>query len=241
MFRLFDTSDYDKTFIHSYFEEIYHDVATIVPQSVYQSDRARINVKGNEIAIDFIESLHESVVRYVFTIPEISAFGNGRHPTTFMCLGLLAETLHIRVKNNINTIAMLDAGTGTGILALCAASMGVKHIDAFDLSIQAYECAKKNIQGNDAINLYFCGVADWDMTKRYDCITANLMTDLILRSIPAFSLLLNEKGYCIVSGIIDERKFEVINTFVKYGCFIKDEQTSQGWFAGLFQKEVINP
>jgi hypothetical protein len=50
-----------------------------------------------------------------------------------------------------------------------------------------------------------------------------------------------KKGYCIVSGIIDERKNEVINTFVKYGCFIKMSKPARAGFAGLFQKEVINP
>ncbi len=233
MYKLFNQQDLGS---FNFLNEIYDHYDAIVPQSVYCSDKAHIHVTNNSIAIDFIEALHEPVVRYEFQLPFIHAFGNGKHPTTYMCLALLAETLHIRLKQSLETIHMLDVGTGTGILAIAAYVMGVRHIDAFDASLQAYECAMQNIKDKYTINLYCCDIASFSPTKQYDCITANLMTTCILQNTEKFSSLLAKNGYCIVSGIIDDRQYDVIKAFKNNGCVLKDEQTSQDWFAGLFQK-----
>ncbi|MEW6527519.1 MAG: 50S ribosomal protein L11 methyltransferase [Spirochaetota bacterium] len=221
----------------SYFEVIREEFEAIVPQAVYGSDKAKIHVSENTIAIDFVQALHEPVTRYEFSLPYIHAFGNGKHPTTYMCLALLAETLHTGIAKKLDEISMLDAGTGTGILAIAAAVMGVKHIDAFDASVQAYECARKNIGNRFPINVQCCDIQSFKPERMYDCITANLMTALIIASVPRFSSMLKSQGYCIVSGIIDERHHEVIETFKKYNCILNDGQTSQGWFAGVFQKQ----
>ncbi len=237
MFQIFDT-DSDSPFgAISYFDAIKEQHDAVVPQAVYHSDKARIHLAKNTIAIDFVHALHEPVTRYEFSLPHIHAFGNGKHPTTYMCLALLAETLEIRLKQSIDTIHMLDAGTGTGILAIAAAVMGVRHIDAIDASIQAYECARENCGNRFPINIQCCDIQSFQPKQMYDCITANLMTALIIASVPRFSSMLEYKGYCIVSGIIDERHHEVIETFRKYNCILKDGQTDAGWFAGVFQKQ----
>lgn len=236
MFQFFDT-DSDSAFgAISYFDAIKEQYDAVVPQAVYGSDTARIHISEKTIAIDFVQALHEPVTRYEFTLPHIHAFGNGKHPTTYMCLALLAETLHTRITKKPDEITMLDAGTGTGILAIAAAVMGVTHIDAFDASIQAYECARNNIGNKFPITVQCCDIQSFEPKCMYDCITANLMTALIIASAPKFSSMLENQGYCIVSGIIDERQYEVIETFRKYNCILKDGQTSQGWFAGVFQK-----
>ncbi len=235
MFQLFnrDTTAFGSL---SCFDAISEQCEAIVPQAVYGSDRAKIHVAGNTIAIDFVLSLHESVIRYEFSLPAITAFGNGKHPTTYMCLGLLAETLHTGIKNHIEEVHLLDVGTGTGILAIAAAVMGVKDIDAFDTSLQAYDCARKNVEGKYQIHLSCTNIQSFNPSRQYDIITANLMTSLIVANASKLSSLLKPKGYCIVSGIIDERKNEVIEAFRPHGCILKDEQTSQGWFAGVFLK-----
>lgn len=233
MFRLFASNNELYLF---HLDSLLEDFDTIVPQSVYGSDKAHIHINDITIAIDFVMSLHEPLTRYEFTLPHIYAFGNGKHPTTYMCLALLAETLHTRITKKLAKIRMLDVGTGTGILAIAAAVMGVKHIDACDVSPQAYECACKNIDRRFPINVLCCDIQSFESNSQYDCITANLMTNLIIASAHRFSLLLKPNGYCIVSGIIDERQHEVVETFKKYSCILKDGQTSQGWFAGLFQK-----
>lgn len=235
MFQLFDR---DTTAFGSlsYFDAIKEECEAIVPQAVYGSDKAKIHVAGNTIAIDFVLDLHESVIRYEFSLPVITAFGNGKHPTTYMCLGLLAETLHTGIKKHREEINLLDVGTGTGILAIAAAAMGVNNIDAFDASLQAYKCARNNIEGKYPIHLSCTDIQSFNPDKQYDIITANLMTSLIVAHASKLSSLLKPEGYCIVSGIIDERKNEVIEAFRRYGCILKDEQTSQGWFAGVFLK-----
>ncbi len=236
MFHFFDPDSATAFTELSYFDSIKEEFEAIVPQAVYGSHKAHIHVAGDSIAIDFVLALHEPVIRYEFSLPYINAFGNGRHPTTYMCLALLAETLHTGIKKDINEISLLDVGTGTGILAIAAAVMGVKHIDAFDASIQAFECARKNVQGKFPIQVTCADIQNFNPGRKYEIITANLMTALIIANTSILSSLLMPEGYCIVSGIIDERKNEVIEAFLHHGCILKDEQTSQGWFAGVFQK-----
>ncbi|MCX8125241.1 MAG: 50S ribosomal protein L11 methyltransferase [Spirochaetes bacterium] len=236
MYKLFD--NYSGTVFTSpaYYDLIKEEFEAIVPQAVYGSDKAKIHIAGNTIAIDFVLALHEPVIRYEFSLPYISAFGNGKHPTTYMCLALLAETLHTGIKKNKDDISFLDIGTGTGILAIAAAVMGVKDIDAFDASLQAYECARKNVEGKYPVHLICCDIKNFNQEKQYDIITANLMTTLIVANAAKLSSLTKDSGYCIVSGIIDERKDEVIYAFRHHSFLLKEEQTSQGWFAGVFQK-----
>jgi len=230
MYKIFEQFDINS------FQYINDSCNSIVPQSVYMSDKAHIHQTHDSIAIDFIKGLHEPVLRYQFNLSSLHAFGNGRHPTTYMCLALLAETLHIRIKKIIGDVRMLDVGTGTGILAIAAHCMGVGHIDAFDASVQAYECALQNSKGRNNINLSCCDIESFTSHSVYDCVTANLMTSLILKNTKRLSDLLSTEGYLIVSGILDEKRMQVITAFGQKGLTLKDEQTSQGWFAGVFQK-----
>ena len=102
------------------------------------------------------------------------AFGTGIHPTTRMCL----EQVERRVQTGMH---VLDVGTGSGILALAAAKLGAKHIDALDNSRVAVESATANIAMNnlsDRIKVVL-GVLDAPeaehMAGRYDLVLANII------------------------------------------------------------------
>ena len=77
--------------------------------------------------------------------------------------------------DSVKTIA--DVGTGSGCIA-CALSYAfpLSHVDAFDISKQALEVAKKNCQLHDLtdrITLYHSDLLDAAKTASYDLIVAN--------------------------------------------------------------------
>lgn len=70
------------------------------------------------------------------------AFGTGEHPTTKLCLLLL----HKLIKGGEH---FLDYGTGSGVLGIAAAKMGVALSVGLDIDPQAVASACQNIALND--------------------------------------------------------------------------------------------
>jgi len=60
------------------------------------------------------------------------AFGTGHHPTTEFCIRLLEKAFSIRSPK-----VVLDLGTGSGVLALCAVKLGAKKVIALDVDPRA--------------------------------------------------------------------------------------------------------
>ena len=80
------------------------------------------------------------------------AFGTGTHETTRLVMELLQE----EVKGGER---VLDVGTGSGILSLCASKLGAKECFAYDVDPVAVRVAKENVAADGAANVT-CGVAD---------------------------------------------------------------------------------
>ncbi len=98
-------------------------------------------------------------------------FGDGSHPTTVHCLRQMQKALRsCRVQS------LLDLGTGTGILALGAAALGISHILAVDMNRLAVAVTRRNVELN---RLSHCirvqeGSARWFVGRPYDMVAANL-------------------------------------------------------------------
>jgi ribosomal protein L11 methyltransferase len=67
------------------------------------------------------------------------AFGTGGHPTTRLCLELLA-----RVPRG----SLLDVGCGSGVLAIAGARLGFAPVTALDVETQAVEATRTNAAAN---------------------------------------------------------------------------------------------
>jgi ribosomal protein L11 methyltransferase len=65
-------------------------------------------------------------------LTDTAAFGTGLHPTTVMCLEALDEALQVTVPD-----AVLDVGTGSGVLALGALRLGVPRALGIDVDEEA--------------------------------------------------------------------------------------------------------
>jgi ribosomal protein L11 methyltransferase len=68
------------------------------------------------------------------------AFGTGAHPTTRLCLELLAE---------VPRGSVLDVGCGSGVLSIAAAKLGFGPIAAVDVERAAIDAARANAAVND--------------------------------------------------------------------------------------------
>jgi ribosomal protein L11 methyltransferase len=126
------------------------------------------------------------------------AFGTGQHPTTQLAL----ELLEISIKGSD---AVADIGTGSGILAIAAAKMGAKRVDAVDLDATTIPIARSNIQLNkveSVIRLHQGNGLDALERQKYPLIVANILTKVILPMIPICPNFLEPAGRLILSGIL---------------------------------------
>ena len=162
------------------------------------------------------------------------AFGTGTHETTRLCAELLEENIQAGDY-------MLDVGSGSGILAICASKLGAAKCAACDIDPIAVRTEKENADRNDCGNID-CYVSDLlsDVKcidgKAFDIVTANIVADIIIRLAPDVGQFIRKDGLFIASGIIDEREADVDAALTKYGFEKLAAKHEKGWCAVLFKK-----
>ncbi|GAB4247248.1 MAG: hypothetical protein OHK005_13370 [Candidatus Methylacidiphilales bacterium] len=132
-------------------------------------------------------------------IPAGMAFGTGQHATTALCLRRLAELIR---PNSFGTL--LDVGTGTGVLALAAATWGWRAL-AFDNDPDAIREARHNAQRNGlsrAIRFQLASLETFEPPTPADLITANLFAALHEKFLRQMTLWCKPNGHLILSGIL---------------------------------------
>lgn len=130
------------------------------------------------------------------------AFGTGHHSTTRMCLEAL-EAFIDRWPGSWGP-AVLDIGTGTGILAIAAASLGAARVVAIDTDPEACEAAKKNLTINEdagQVRILHGGIEILRPADRFDLLLANLDTKTLCPLLHTLLRLLEPRGQLIASGI----------------------------------------
>ena len=153
------------------------------------------------------------------------AFGTGTHETTRLVIKLL-ETY---TKEGCR---MLDVGTGSGILAICASKLGAGECRAYDIDPMAVRVANENIKDSGLTNIT-CEVSDLlrqvDKSKPYDLICANIVADIIIRMTPDVGELMHKDTILLASGIILERSDDVVECFEQHGFRIVERLEENGW------------
>jgi ribosomal protein L11 methyltransferase len=160
------------------------------------------------------------------------AFGTGLHPTTQIMLRLIPEYINKGDK-------VLDAGTGSGILAIAAAKIGAE-VDAVDIQDEAVkECSQNAWENEVKVNCYKKSVDE--IEKRYDTVLANLQIDIFRKYLSTISKLFSR--YLIISGIFKEKeKTDILkmaeeNRLVPVKELSQPEEGKEGelWYGFVFR------
>lgn len=161
------------------------------------------------------------------------AFGTGTHETTRLCATLLEKYVKPGCK-------MLDVGCGSGILAICAAKLGAAECFACDIDKTAVRIAGENavLNATPAVKV---GVSNLlaEAPKAgggYDVVCANIVADIVMRLGPDVGGYMAPDGVLIASGIITERRDEVVSALEKCGLHLACSLVENGWFCGCFVK-----
>jgi len=130
----------------------------------------------------------------VIIIDPQMAFGTGSHETTRLMVALLEAYLQPR-------FSVLDAGTGSGILAIIAARLNARRILGFDIEPEAIDNARHNSTLNSVSGIDF-RVGDISVVPQemFDLVLANINRVVLLEMMP--ELTRRTGHYLILSGIL---------------------------------------
>jgi len=175
----------------------------------------------------------------VIYISSGNAFGD-RHPTTVLCMKYLAGILKKSSPEKRKELRLLDAGTGTGILSILAAKLGVMHIDAIDLNMPAIESAAENIELNRCgwISLTQCDLSRHNPRKGYDIICANIISEVIIQNLDRIKALMNPGGILIASGVGNSWHDDVMRGFACRLLELLDHAVLDGWHGYMLKKHA---
>jgi ribosomal protein L11 methyltransferase len=164
-------------------------------------------------------------------VPAAGAFGTGEHATTAMSLRLLEEV----ARNRPPGWRLLDAGTGTGILALAAHFLGARDVLGIDNDPRAIAHARKNALLNhiDGVKFLNCDLLAWKSRTRYDLIAANLFSETLIAAFPGFRRGLRATGRIIISGILLEQERVVVSALRRTGFALEQLRRRGKWIALL--------
>ena len=168
---------------------------------------------------------------HTIIIPAEAAFGTGEHATTAMCLRLLERETRQRPPG----WSMLDAGTGSGILAIAARCLGAARVLAIDNDPIACAVAKRNARANGVRNIEFRAgdVLKLKLTNKFDVITANLFSEILLTALPGWSRRLARGGFLILSGILRSQERRVVSALRRNGFALLEGRRRGKWVALL--------
>ena len=161
------------------------------------------------------------------------AFGTGTHETTRLVMKIMQD----EIKGGER---VLDVGTGSGILAICASKLGAKSVNAYDIDPVAVKVARDNAQSDGCDNITV-GVSDLlhgvDLSGgKYDFCVANIVADIIIRMMPDISAYLAPGAPLILSGIIAMRADEVKESVKAAGFTVVREEKENDWLALMVRR-----
>ncbi len=171
--------------------------------------------------------------REIIIMPKMS-FGTGHHATTH----LIAEwTMDLGGEGKLKDAAVLDMGSGTGVLAIVAAKEGAKSVDAIDIDEWADENCRENIEVNGVANIVTPKLGDASLVGGpYDFVLANINRNILLRDMSQYLAAMNDGATILISGFL-EQDVEILKEHgTKLGLQFIDSRVRDGWVAMRFQK-----
>jgi len=173
------------------------------------------------------QSLTASPFRIV--INPSMGFGTGHHATTRMCLAAL-QLLDLRGGT------VLDAGTGSGVLALAAVRLGAARADGIDNDADAIQSAQENLHLNQ--NPAGVRFAVLDLTTRdlapADVVVANLTGSMLVKVAGRLLEATRSGGHLILSGILSVEEEDVRQAFAA-ASFLQRSQEDE-WVCLMLKK-----
>ena len=184
------------------------------------------------------EELGYETDRIILEMDPGMVFGTGTHETTQMCLTHLDKYVTPGMR-------VIDLGCGSGILSVGALLLGADYALGVDIDPNAVDIAYNNADDNGIARERYTvlagnvlddnGFVD-SLGKDYDIVVANIVAGVIIPMTPVVPRLIKQGGLYITSGIIQDRKDEVLAAITENGFEVITIDTRKEWVSIVARK-----
>lgn len=163
-------------------------------------------------------------VKHDLVITPKMSFGTGHHATTFMMISAM-QNMDFRNK------AVLDYGTGTGVLAILACKLGAASVLAIDNDSWSIENAVENTAVNNCQDIRIELRDSMDGLARFDLILANINLRVILENMGIIRQHLTESGVFTGSGVLESDEEKIRNRAAECDLIFERLMTKDNWMS----------
>jgi ribosomal protein L11 methyltransferase len=160
------------------------------------------------------------------------AFGTGHHETTRSCLVLMEK-----YESQLSKDRFLDIGCGTGLLAIAASKLGFQEILAVDTDPLATKAARMNGDLNAVLSIDIREGSITAAEGNFDCITANIISGVLVLMADQIAGRLKHNGAAILSGILSEQTEEVVAAAFKAGLRLVEKYPDGKWVSLVLEHQ----
>ena len=173
------------------------------------------------------------------------AFGTGTHPTTQLCLEIMADMLETGEAEDTKLMSMIDVGCGSGILGIAGLKMGMGKVLGVDMDPESVKAAHQNAQINgvaDSLELVQGSLEDIKAGKASltsaNIVAANILAPVILRLLgEGLGELLVPGGKLILSGILVQQAPEIESAIQAAGLQLIQSKQQGDWMALVAEQD----
>ena len=178
---------------------------------------------------DWIEYSPKSSDEVIITLEPGCAFGTGTHSTTQLCMKMIEKYMPCGAR-------VADIGTGSGILAICAAKFGASFVYGCDNDDTVIDVARENAAKNAVKCDFDLNTAD-KITQKFDFVLANILHNVLAEIMPDLKNIMNSGALLVLSGILDEKKQVVLDSIKKCDLILVEEVHLNQWTAFVVRKK----
>ena len=153
------------------------------------------------------------------------AFGTGTHETTRMICSTL---LDLKPEGRV-----LDCGTGTGILSICALKLGAQEAIGYDIDEWSVDNARHNAVINQVDDRFTSLLGDASILNKvegtFDLVMANINRNILLNDMPQFVSKMKADATLILSGFYTDDCQILIEKAQTLGLSLQQQKEDQQW------------
>ena len=205
---------------------------------------------GRHLPDSSLFTFHSSLL---IEIDAHQAFGTGTHETTRMVCSALLEHMGTvpsvsrshsdRITGGLSPCVrppqrILDCGTGTGILSICALKLGAKEAIGYDIDEWSVDNARHNAVINRVDDRFTSLLGDANILNKvegtFDLVLANINRNILLADMPAFKQKMAPGATLILSGFYTADCPMLIEKAATLGLTLQQQREDHDWACLVF-------